>query len=213
MSKKTLIRLVSESKGGAKPARYTVIAGKLTAAEIASLAWSAGAENSELAAVLKGNKPLDGVAAVYVASAIANDLGPSWACSLDPVTCASCAAQYAAYQNAKRAAQTATRNLGEAIEAAETAYKATHPMPNDPNTDDYEAVRKAWESELFDATHTPEIDALRKAAVDASANLEAEKEEYTRACLSVDSGYRTALALRRANTTWREADKPDVEAK
>lgn len=213
MSKKTLIRLVSESKGGNRPARYAVIAGKLTAAEMCSLAWSTDAENGELAAILKGNKPLDGVAAVYVASAIASDMGSTWTCALDPVTCASCAAQYAAYQNAKRAATTASRNLTEAIDAAETAYKATHPMPNDSNITNVEEARKEWQSGLWDATHTPAIEALRKAAVDASEALDAEKTEYNAACLAVDSAYRTALALRRSNMTWRDADKSDVESK
>lgn len=210
MSKKTLIRMVTESKGGNKPARYTVIAGKLTAAEMCSLAWAA---DEEAKAAIKGNRPLDGVAAVYVASAIATELGTGWACSLDALLCASCAATYAAYQNAKRAAATATRNLGEAIEAAETAYHATHHAPNDPNLPDIEKARADWEHGLWEATHTKEIDALRKASVDADASLDAEKEEYTKACLSVDSGYRTALALRRAGSTWREADKPDVESK
>lgn len=213
MSKKTLIRMVAETKGGNKPARYSVIAGKLTAAEMCSMAWAAGADNDELTAILKGNRPLDGVAAVYVASAIATELGPTWACSLDGLLCASCAASYAAYNNAKRASATAKRNLDEAVEAAETAYKATHPLPDDPAIADFEEARKAWSAELWSATHTPEIEALRKSSIDASAALDAEKEEYTKACLTVDSGYRTALALRRANMTWREADKPDVEGK
>jgi hypothetical protein len=103
--------------------------------------------------------------------------------------------------------------MDEAIEAAETAYKATNPIPNDPNIADIEVARKAWETGLWNSTHTPEIDALRKASVDASAALDAEKEEYNQACLAVDSGYRTALALRRAGSTWREADKPDAETK
>lgn len=210
MSKKTLIRMVTESKGGNKPARYTVIAGKLTAAEMCSLAWAADDESK---AAIKGNRPLDGVAAVYVASAISTELGTAWKCSLDSILCASCAATYAAYQNAKRAAATAKRNMDEAIEAAETAYKATNPAPNDPNIADIEAARKAWATGLWNATHTKEIDALRKASVDASAALDAEKEEYNAACLAVDSGYRTALALRRSGSTWREADKPDIETK
>lgn len=213
MSKKTLIRMISENKGGNKPARYTVIAGKMTAAEMCSMAWAAETENSDMAAILKGNRPLDGVSAVYVASAIATELGPTWACSLDVLLCASCAASYASYNNAKRASATAKRNLDEAVEAAETAYKATHPAPNDPNVSDIEAANKAWATGFWNATHTPEIDALRKASVDASAALYAEKEEYTKACIAVDSGYRTALALRRANMTWREADKPDNETK
>lgn len=213
MSKKTLIRMVSENKGGNKPARYAVIAGKLTAAEMCSMAWAAKTENADMAAILKGNRPLDGVAAVYVASAIATELGSTWKCSLDALLCASCAASYAAYNNSKRAAATAKRNLEEAIEAAETAFKATNPVPNDINVSDFEAARKAWAADLWNATHTPEINALRKASIDASAALDAEKEEYTKACLAVDSGYRTALALRRANMTWREADKPDAESK
>lgn len=213
MSKKTLIRMISEVKGGNRPARYTVIAGKMTAAEMCSMAWAAKTENADMAAILKGNRPLDGVAAVYVASSIAAELGKAWKCSLDALLCASCAASYAAYNNAKRASATAKRNLDEAIEAAETAYKATHPIPDDPNIADIEAARKAWATDLWSATHTPEIEALRKASVDASAALDAEKEEYTKACIAVDSGYRTALALRRANMTWKEADKPDVEGK
>lgn len=213
MSKKTLIRMVAENKGGNRPARYAVIAGKLTAAEMCSMSWAAKTENADMAAILKGNRPLDGVAAVYVASAIATDLGADWKCSLDALLCASCAASYAAYNNAKRASATAKRNLDEAIEAATTAYKATHPLPDDPSIADIEEARKAWNADLWKATHTPEIEALRKASVDASAALDAEKEEYTKACLAVDSGYRTALSLRRANTTWKEADKPDVESK
>lgn len=213
MSKKTLIRMVTEVKGGNRPARYTVIAGKLTAAEMCSMAWAAKTENADMAAILKGNRPLDGVSAVYVASAISTELGAAWKCSLDALLCASCAASYAAYNNAKRAAATAKRNLEEAIEAAETAYKATHPIPDDPDIADIEAARKAWSNDLWSATHTKEIDALRKSSIDASAALDAEKEEYTKACIAVDSGYRTALALRRANMTWKEADKPDVEAK
>lgn len=204
--------MISENKGGNKPARYTVIAGKLTAAEMCSLAWSAKAENADIAAILKGNRPLDGVAAVYVASAIAADLGATWKCSLDALLCASCAASFAAYNNAKRAAATAKRNLDEAIEAAETAFKATNPIPNDASAD-IEAARKAWNADFWNATHTPEIDALRKSSVDASADLDAEKEEYTKACIAVDCGYRTALSLRRANMTWKEADKPDVDVK
>lgn len=213
MSKKTLIRMVSENKGGNRPARYTVIAGKLTAAEMCSLAWAAKTENADMAAILKGNRPLDGVSAVYVASAIATDLGGAWKCALDALLCASCAASYAAYNNAKRAAATAKRNLEEAIEAAETAFKATNPRPNDATIPDYETVCKAWAADLWNATHTKEIDALRTASIDASAALDAEKEEYTKACLAVDSGYRTALSLRRASMTWKEADKPDVESK
>jgi len=213
MSKKTLIRMVSENKGGSKPARYAVIAGKLTAAEMCSMAWAANAENAEISAILKGNRVLDGVAAVYVASAIAAELGTAWKCSLDALLCASCAAAYSAYQNAKRAAATAKRNMDEAIEAAATAYKATHPIPDDPGICDIEEARKAWENDYWKATHTPEIEELRKKSVDASANLDAEKEEYTKACIAVDSGYRTALALRRAGMTWKEADQPDVESK
>ena len=202
--------MVSENKGGNRPARYAVIAGKLTAAEMCSMAWSAKAENADIAAIIKGNRPLDGVAAVYVASAIAAELGADWKCSLDSLLCASCAASYAAYNNAKRAAATAKRNLDEAVEAAETAYKATTPVPSDTNVADFEAARKAWANDLWQATHTPEIEAMRKAAVDASAALDREKEEYKNDCLSVDSGYRSALALRRSNMTWRDADKPDV---
>lgn len=213
MSKKTLIRMVSENKGGNRPARYTVIAGKLTAAEMCSLAWSAKAENADMAAILKGNRPLDGVAAVYVASAIATDLCGAWKCALDALLCASCAASYAAYNNAKRAAATAKRNLDEAVEAAETAFKATNPRPNDATIPDYETVCKAWAADLWNATHTKEIDALRTASIDASAALDTEKAEYDKACLQVDSGYRTALSLRRASMTWKEADKPDAETK
>lgn len=213
MSKKTIIRMIAETKGGKKPARYAVIAGKLTAAEMCSLAWAAKTENADMAAILKGNRPLDGVAAVYVASAIATDLGSTWRCALDALLCASCAASYAAYNNAKRASATAKRNLDEAIEAAETAFKATNPRPNDATIPDYETACKAWAADLWNATHTKEINALRTASIDASAALDAEKEEYTKACLSVDSGYRTALSLRRASMTWKEADKPDVESK
>ena len=202
--------MIAESKGGNKPARYSVIAGKLTAAEICSLAWSADEESKS---AIKGNRPLDGVAAVYVASAIATELGNGWKCSLDALLCASCAATYASYQNAKRAAATAKRNLDESIEAAENAYSATHHAPNDPNLPDIEKARADWEDGRWNAIHTKEIEDLRKASVDASAALDAEKEEYNAACLAVDSGYRTALALRRANMTWREADKPDVESK
>lgn len=205
--------MIAETKGGNKPARYSVIAGKLTAAEMCSMAWAAETENADMVAILKGNRPLDGVAAVYVASAIATELGAAWKCSLDSLLCASCAAIYAACQNAKRAHATAKRNLDEAVEAAETAYRATHPMPNDPSIADIEAAGKEWAAGLWSATHTPEIEALRKASVDASAALDAEKAEYNKSCLEVDSGYRTALALRRANMTWREADKPDVETK
>jgi hypothetical protein len=213
MSKKTLIRMVTETKGGSRPARYAVIAGKLTAAEMCSMAWAAKSENADISAILKGNRVLDGVAAVYVASSIAAELGTAWKCSLDALLCSSCAASYAAYQNAKRAAATAKRNMEEAIEAAATAYKATHPIPDDPTICDIEEARKAWENDYWKVTHTPEIEELRKVSVDASASLDAEKEEYAKACLEVDSGYRTALSLRRASMTWREADKPDAENK
>lgn len=205
--------MVSENKGGNKPARYAVIAGKLTAAEMCSLAWSAEVENDELKEIIRGNRPLDGVAAVYAASAIAVALGGDWKCALDTLQTAACAASYSAFQNAKRAAATAKRNLEEAIDAAETAFRATNPIPNDSTIADFEAVRAAWNADFWNATHTPEIDTLRKASIDASAALDAEKEEYTKSCLSVDSGYRTALALRRANMTWKEADKPDNENK
>ena len=177
------------------------------------MAWAAKAENADISAIIKGNRPLDGVAAVYVASAIATELDSTWKCSLDALLCASCAASYAAYNNAKRAAATAKRNLDESIEAAETAFKATNPRPNDATIPDYETACKTWATDLWNATHTKEIEALRKASVDASADLDAEKEEYTKACLSVDSGYRTSLSLRRANMTWREADRDDVESK
>lgn len=211
MSKKTLIRMISENKGGNRPARYTVIAGKLTAAEMCSMAWSAEVDNDEINDFIRGNRPLDGVAAVYAASTIAVALGGAWKCSLDPILTASCAASYSAFQNTKRAASTAKRNLEEAVEAAETAFKATNPVPNDATIPDYEKVCKAWEADLWNAMQTDEIKALRKASIDASAALDAEKEEYTKACLSVDAGYRTALALRRASMAWKEADKPDVE--
>lgn len=213
MSKKTLIRMISENKGGNRPARYAVIAGKLTAAEMCSLAWAADVENDELKDFIRGNRPLDGVAAVYAASAIAVALGGNWACSLDALLTASCAASYAAFQNAKRAKATAQRNLNEAIEAASTAFKATNPRPDDVNIPDYDAVCKSWTTEYWNATHTDEIENLRRACTKAEDEYDHEKTEYDKACLEVDKGYRTALALRRANMTWKEADKPDNETK
>ena len=213
MSKKTLIRMISENKGGKKPARYAVIAGKLTAAEMVSLAWAAEVENDELKEFIRGNRPLDGVAAVYAASAIAVALGGNWKCSLDAILTASCAASYSAFQNAKRAKATAQRNLNEAIEAASTAFKATNPRPNDVNIPDYEAIVKAWTNDYWNATHTDEIEELRRACTKAENDYDKEKAEYDKACLEVDSGYRTALSLRRAGMTWKEADKPDAESK
>lgn len=216
MSKKTLIRMITETKNQARAARYAVIAGKLTAAEMCSLAWREDIDATDIKAILRGNKALDGVAAIYAASAIAEALGADWRCSLEAELCAACAAVYAAYQNAKAEKATATRALDTAIEAATVAYKATHALPNDASmtAEERESARRAYWDGLDAATHTPEIDKLRKAATEADAKLEAEKAEYNKACLEVDSGYRTALALRRAGaSSWRMADAPDASEK
>lgn len=216
MSKKTLIRMIAEVKNQAKTARYAVIAGKLTVAEMCSLAWKEDIDASDIKAILKGNKALDGVSAVYAASAIAEALGTDWRCSLDANICAACAAAYAAYMNAKAEKATATRALDTAIEAATIAYKATHALPNDASltNEEREAARREYWDGLDKATHTPDIDKLRKAATEADAKADAEKAEYNKACLEVDSGYRTALALRRAGvSSWRLADKPDASEK
>lgn len=216
MSKKTLIRMIAEVKTQSKAARYAVIAGKLTAAEMCSLAWREDIGATDIKAILKGNKALDGVSAVYAASAIAEALGADWRCSLEAELCAACAAVYAAYMNARADKATATRALDTAIEAATIAYKATHALPNDASltNEEREAARREYWDGLDKATHTPEIDKLRKAATEADARLEAEKVEYNKACLEVDSGYRTALALRRAGvSSWRMADAPDAADK
>lgn len=216
MSKKTIIRMIAEVKTPTKAARYAVIAGKLTAAEMCSLAWREDIDATDIKAILKGNKALDGVSAVYAASAIAEALGADWRCSLDANLCAACAAVYAAYMNARADKATATRALDTAIEAATIAYKATHALPNDASmtADEREEARRAYWDGLDSATHTPDIDKLRKVATEADKRLEAEKVEYNKACLEVDSGYRTALALRRAGvSSWRMADAPDAAEK
>lgn len=216
MSKKTIIRMIAETKNQSRAAKYAVIAGKLTAAEMCSLAWREDIDATDIKAIMKGNKALDGVSAVYAASAIAEAMGTDWRCSLDANLCAACAAVYAAYMNARADKATATRALDTAIEAATIAYKATHALPNDASmtADEREVARRAYWDGLDSATHTPEIDKLRKAATEADARLESEKAEYLKACLEVDSGYRTALALRRAGvSSWRMADAPDATDK
>lgn len=183
---RTFARMVDRGSNSA-PAKYAIMCGKLTGAEIARLLAVRGLD--DIAEITAAGKPLDGLRAVWSCYTIAAAYNFATPYTQDEAVNASAA--IAELEDCKSALNAINRKITAAKKRAEVIYRANNPEPTEsdyPNGG-LAAAREAWEIALAAARNEAETPEMREAYNTANESYNAEKAAYAEACKAFDQKY------------------------
>ena len=178
------------------PAKYAIMCGKLTAAEICRLLMRRGLD--EIASVTAAGKPLDGLRAVWACYTIAAAHNFATPYTQDEAVDAS--ASIAELEDCKSALTAVNRKITAAKKRAEVIYRANNPEPTEadyPNGG-IAAAREAWEIALVKARSEAETAEMREEYNNANETYNAAKAVYADACKKFDDEYMARIDRLRA---------------
>lgn len=173
--------------GNSTPAKYAIMCGKLTGAEIARLLAVRGLD--DIAEITAAGKPLDGLRAVWACYTIAAAHGFTTPYTQDEAVDAS--ASIAELEDCKAALNAVNRKIAAAKKTAEVIYRANNPEPAEadyPNGG-LSAAREAWYIALTAARNEAETPEMREAYNNANETYNAAKAVYADACKTFDNSY------------------------
>lgn len=192
---RTFGRMVS--KGSDKqPAQYSILCGKLTAAEICRLLMRRGLD--DVASLTAAGKPLDGLRTVWACYTIAAENG--FTTPYESEIALAAKASIDKLEDCKAALNAINRKISAAKKTAEVIYRANNPEPTEadyPNGGLSEA-REAWFIALVAARNEAETAEMREEYNNANEAYNLERITYIKSCLNFDSAYMKALDERRA---------------
>lgn len=183
---RTFARMVDRGSNSTA-ARYAIMCGKLTGAEIARLLAVRGLD--DIAEIISASKPLDGLRAVWACYTIAAAHGFATPYTQDEAVDAS--ASIAELEDCKSALTAVNRKITAAKKRAEVIFRANNPEPIEadyPNGG-IAAAREAWEIALIAARNEAETPEMREEYNAANEAYNAEKLAYANACKKFDDEY------------------------
>lgn len=185
------------SKGSDKqPSQYSILCGKLTAAEICRLLSKRGLD--DIASITAAGKPLDGLKTVWACYTIAAENGFTTPYNSEIALAAKSSIDK--LDELKTKLNAVNRKIAAAKKTAEVIYRANNPEPVEadyPNGG-LAAAREAWYVALVAARNDTETSEMREAYNSANEAYNLEKITYIKSCLNFDSAYMKALDERRA---------------
>lgn len=192
---RTYARMVDRGSNSA-PAKYAIMCGKLTGAEIARLLAVRGLD--DIAEITAAGKPLDGLRAVWACYTIAAAHNFTTPYTQDEAVDAS--ASIAELEDCKSALNAVNRKITAAKKRAEVIYRANNPEPTEsdyPNGG-LAAAREAWEIALAAARNEAETPEMREEYNNANETYNAAKAVYSEACKKFDGEYMARIDRLRA---------------
>lgn len=183
---RTFGRMVDRGSNSA-PAKYAIMCGKLTGAEIARLLAVRGL--NDIAEITAAGKPLDGLRAVWACYTIAAAHNFATPYSQDEAVAAS--ASIAELEDCRAALAAVNRKISAAKKRAEVIYRANNPEPTEADYPDggLSAAREAWYVALVNARNEAETEEMREEYNTANETYNAAKTAYSEACKKFDVEY------------------------
>jgi hypothetical protein len=184
---RTFARMVDRGSNSAA-AKYAIMCGKLTGAEIARLLAVRGLD--DVAEITAAGKPLDGLRAVWACYTIAAAHNFATPYTQDEAVDASAA--IAELEERKAALNAVNRKITAAKKRAEVIFRANNPEPTEADfgdLSDMTAAREAWEVRLVNARGEAETPELREEYNSANEAYNAAKAEYAENCKKFDEEY------------------------
>lgn len=168
-------------------AKYAIMCGKLTGAEIARLLAVRGLD--DIAEITAAGKPLDGLRAVWACYTIAAAHNFCTPYTQDEAVDASAA--ISELEDCKAALNAVNRKITAAKKRAEVIYRANNPEPIEADYPDggLSAAREAWYIALTAARNEAETSEMREAYNNANETYNAAKAVYSEACKRFDAEY------------------------
>lgn len=183
---RTFARMVDRGSNSA-PAKYAIMCGRLTGAEIARLLAVRGLD--DVAEITAAGRPLDGLRAVWACYTIAAAHNFATPYTQDEAVDAS--ASIAELEDCKTALNAISRKIAAAKKRAEVIYRANNPEPTEANYPDggLSAAREAWYTALMAARNGAETSEMREEYNAANETYNAAKAVYSDACKRFDDEY------------------------
>lgn len=183
---RTFARMVDRGSNSA-PAKYAIMCGKLTGAEIARLLAVRGLD--DIAEITAAGKPLDGLRAVWACYTIA--AAHNFTTPYTQAEALDASASISELENCKAALAAVNRKISAAKKTAEIIYRANNPEPTEADYPDggLSAAREAWEIALVNARNEAETPEMREEYNAANEAYNASKADYTEACKTFDNSY------------------------
>lgn len=192
---RTFARMVDRGSNSA-PAKYAIMCGKLTGAEIARLLAVRGLD--EIATITAAGKPLDGLRAVWACYTIAAENG--FSTPYDGTLALDAKSNIDNLDEKKAALNAINRKITAAKKTAEIIFRANN---SEPTEADYPngglaAAREAWEIALVKARNEAETPEMREEYNSANETYNAAKVAYADACKEFDDEYMARIDRLRA---------------
>lgn len=183
---RTFARMVDRGSNTA-PAKYAIMCGKLTGAEIARLLAVRGLD--DVAEITAAGKPLDGLRAVWACYQIA--AANNFATPYTQEEAVDASAAIAELEDCKAALNAANRKITAAKKTAEVIYRANNPEPTEADYPEggLSAAREAWEVALVTARNDAETPEMREEYNKANETYNAAKAVYVDSCKAFDNSY------------------------
>lgn len=192
---RTFARMVDRGSNSTA-AKYAIMCGKLTGAEIARLLAVRGLD--DIAEITAAGKPLDGLRAVWACYTIAAAHNFTTPYTQDEAVDAS--ASIAELDDCKAALTAVNRKITAAKKRAEVIFRANNPEPTEADFSDMgdmAAAREAWEIALVAARNEAETPEMREEYNNANETYNAAKAVYVEACKKFDVEYVDRINLLR----------------
>lgn len=169
------------------PAKYAIMCGKLTGAEIARLLAVRGLD--EIATITAAGKPLDGLRAVWACYTIAAENG--FATPYEGTLALDAKSTIDNLDEKKAALNAINRKITAAKKTAEVIYRANNPEPVEADYPDggLSAAREAWFIAMTNARNGAETPEMREEYNTANEAYNAAKVAYAEACKKFDAEY------------------------
>lgn len=168
-------------------AKYAIMCGKLTGAEIARLLAVRGLD--DIAEITAAGKPLDGLRAVWVCYTIA--AAHNFCTPYTQGEAVDASASIAELDDCKAALTAVNRKITAAKKRAEVIFRANNPEPTEadhPNGG-LAAAREAWSIALVAARNEAETAEMREEYNNANETYNTAKAVYNEACKKFDAAY------------------------
>lgn len=208
---RTFARMVDRGSNSTA-AKYAIMCGKLTGAEIARLLAVRGLD--DIAEITAAGKPLDGLRAVWACYQIA--AAHNFATPYSQEEAVDASASISELEDCKAALTAVNRKITAAKKRAEIIYRANNPEPTEADFGDMGdmiAAREAWEVRLAKARSEAETPEMREEYNSANETYNAAKAAYADACKKFDTEYMDRInRLRNGLSPLKQCGEENVNA-
>jgi len=192
---RTFARMVDRGSNSTA-AKYAIMCGKLTGAEIARLLAVRGLD--DVAEITAAGKPLDGLRAIWACYQIA--AAHNFATPYTQAEAVDASTEIAKLDDCKAALNAVNRKIAAAKKRAEVIYRANNPEPqeSDYQNGGLSAAREAWFIAMTNARNESETSEMREEYNNANEAYNVAKAAYAEACKKFDDEYMSRIDRLRA---------------